>query len=54
MEKIVSYIPLNWELLRNPVNWVFVFLMIALAGVGLALIMQQFTASNVTSNGEVE
>jgi len=54
MEKFISYIPLNWEILRNPVNWVIVFLMIAIAGVGIALIMQQFSASNVTSNGEVE
>lgn len=48
MEKIVSYIPLNWELLKNPINWVMVFLMIAIAGVGLTLIMQQFSTSNAT------
>lgn len=52
MEKIVSYIPVNWELAKNPVNWIIVFLMIALAGVGIALIMQQF--SDTTSNGVVE
>lgn len=40
VETIKGYIPLNWPLLLNPVNWVIVFLMLALAGVSLALIAQ--------------
>lgn len=38
MDKLKSILPLNFELMGNPVNWVIVTLMIALAGVGLALI----------------
>jgi len=53
MEKIMSYIPLNWELIKNPVNWVIVFLMIALAGMALAAIMQQASGNGATDNGEV-
>jgi len=52
MEKIKGLIPLNWELLANPVNWIIVFLMLALAGVGLALIARS-TNGDTTSNGEV-
>lgn len=38
LNKVAGYIPLNFQLLANPVNWIIVFLMLALAGVGLALI----------------
>jgi hypothetical protein len=30
---------INWELLRNPVNWIIVALMLAIATFGLALLM---------------
>jgi hypothetical protein len=36
-------IPINWELIGNPVNWVVVALMIALAGVALAVIIKPGT-----------
>jgi hypothetical protein len=51
MEKILSYIPLNWELMKNPVNWVIIFLMVTLAGMALAAIMSQ--RGDATDNGEV-
>jgi hypothetical protein len=38
IEKLKAAIPLNWELAGNPVNWVIVFLMIAIAGLALSLI----------------
>jgi len=38
--KIKGALPLNWPLLGNPVNWIVVFLMVAIAGAGLALIIQ--------------
>lgn len=50
MDKIKGLIPLNWELLGNPVNWIIVFLMLALAGVGLALIAR--STNETTSNGD--
>ena len=39
MEKLKSIIPLNFALMSNPVNWVIITLMVVLAGLGLALIM---------------
>lgn len=53
MEKIISYIPLNWELMKNPYNWVIIALMIALAGVGLLLIMKSTAANEASDIGEV-
>lgn len=50
IEKIKSFLPLNFQLLGNPVNWIIVFLMIALAGVGLALIAQSKT--DILPNGD--
>lgn len=50
LEKIKGYIPINFELVSNPVNWIIVFLMIALAGVGLALI----ASSTADSKNQVE
>ena len=29
----------NWELLRNPVNWIIVALMLAIAAFGLCVVM---------------
>jgi hypothetical protein len=39
-------IPINWELAGNPVNWVMVALMIAIAGVALAVIVKPGTLIN--------
>lgn len=33
----MKYIPLDFELMLNPVNWVIVWLMIAIAAAGFAL-----------------
>lgn len=38
LTKIKDALPLNWALLGNPVNWIIVFLMIAIAGAGIAFI----------------
>lgn len=35
---------LNWELLRNPYNWIVVFLMVTMAVAGLTL-LQPYAAS---------
>jgi hypothetical protein len=45
VEKIKSLIPLNWALLGNPINWVIVVLMIAIAGYSVALIFNNSTAN---------
>lgn len=38
MEKLKSYVPINFELASNPVNWIIVALMVLSAGVALAVI----------------
>jgi hypothetical protein len=38
LSDIKDKMPLNFELAGNPVNWVIVFLMIAIAGLALSLI----------------
>lgn len=40
LDKVKDYIPLNFSLLGNPVNWVIITLMVMLAGVALSFIMQ--------------
>ena len=32
---------INWELLKNPVNWIIVALMLAIATFGLCLLMSE-------------
>lgn len=44
LNEIKAKIPVNWELLGNPVNWIIVFLMIAVAGAALALIVSSRNA----------
>jgi hypothetical protein len=43
MEK---YIPLNFDLMKNPLNWVIMFLMVVIAGIGAGYI-----ASHVNTGG---
>lgn len=50
MERLKNLIPLNFALLSNPVNWAVIVLMVLLAGIGLALIMNATTIS--PSNSE--
>lgn len=37
-ETAQKYIPINWSLASNPVNWVIVILMVAIAGLAVAYI----------------
>lgn len=46
MEKIKAYIPLNLELMANPINWVIITLMVLIAGLGLSLIMSPTLKNN--------
>jgi predicted membrane channel-forming protein YqfA (hemolysin III family) len=39
LAKLKNLIPVNWALLQNPANWIIVFLMVAIAGAGIAVIM---------------
>lgn len=40
-----SYIPLNFGMMANGYNWVILFLMVAIAGMGLALIFPSIKPS---------
>jgi len=37
----MSFVPINWELVGNPFNWIIVTLMIVLVGLFLAVIFPQ-------------
>lgn len=41
-------IPLNFELMKNPVNWVILSLMVAIAGLGLSLLFPHNAVSSAT------
>lgn len=41
LDRIRNSIPLNFELAGNPVNWIIVLLMVAIAGMGVSLIFHQ-------------
>lgn len=43
MDKLKELLPLNFNLMANPVNWVTIALMIAIAGVGIVIIFPQLT-----------
>ena len=49
MEKLKTFIPLNFALLSNPVNWVIVTLMVLLAGFALAHVLST-TATDQTKS----
>lgn len=38
METAKKYLPINFELVSNPVNWLIVILMVVTAGIALSLI----------------
>jgi hypothetical protein len=46
-------IPLNWELLKNPINWIILLLMVWIAGLALSLIFhRQFLPTPTSPTGE--
>lgn len=40
IDKIKDYAPINYDLASNWINWVIVFLMVAIAGLAISLIFQ--------------
>lgn len=45
-ENVKKYVPLNWSLLANPVNWAIVILMLAIAALALAHIFPKTNSEN--------
>lgn len=42
----MDWVPINWELVKNPLNWAIVVLMLVIAGFGLHLLLpKQFPQS---------
>jgi hypothetical protein len=46
---IKDYVPLNLELMAHPINWIIIVLMVAIAGLGIALITHSAAAAPVNS-----
>lgn len=42
---IADKVPINWGLIRNPVNWIIILLMIFLFGLGLKLVFHNTPAT---------
>lgn len=45
LEKIMGWVPLNFDLMKNPVNWIIITMMVLLAGIALAFVMKSTTIS---------
>jgi hypothetical protein len=39
LDKIKAALPINWELAANPINWIYILLMIAIAGAAIAFVL---------------
>ena len=47
-----DWLPINWELMKNPYNWVIIILMLAIAGFALHLVLPQyFDGATTTTQG---
>jgi hypothetical protein len=44
-DRLKSYAPINFELAGNPVNWIIVLLMVAIAGLAISLIFHPVEAT---------
>lgn len=40
-----AYIPLNWGMMSNGYNWIILIMMVAIAGMGLALVFPTAVAT---------
>lgn len=40
---------LNWELLSHPMNWVVIFLMLFIGGIGITLVLNMFSTPSQSS-----
>ena len=42
---MLDYLPLNFQMMRHPYNWIVLILMVSIAGFGLALVFPSVAAS---------
>ncbi len=48
----MNWVPINWDLAKNPFNWVIIFLMVTLAAVPLALLHEYFSEHKSTPQAQ--
>lgn len=41
-------LPINWPLIRNPINWGIVLLMVLIGGIGVDIILTAVTSKGTT------
>lgn len=46
----MEYVPLNFGLMADPVNWLIVALMVAIGGFGLSLVVHGFDINKTVSD----
>lgn len=51
MNKIASYIPVNWGLISNPLNWVTILLMVIIGGFAAQQVVRLVQQKGTTANG---
>ncbi len=44
MDRLKGFIPLNFEIMSHPANWVVLLLMVYIAGLGLSLLVNPAVA----------
>lgn len=47
---MLDKLPINWEVIMNPLNWVTVLLMLAIAGIALHIFLPNINVPGVTSH----
>lgn len=45
MGEILSKLPINWGLIKNPLNWVIIVLMLLIAGIAFDVIARGISAT---------
>ncbi|MEM4066706.1 MAG: hypothetical protein QXV17_07590 [Candidatus Micrarchaeaceae archaeon] len=46
MANVEKMIPLNWAIIKEPLNWIILFLMVLFAGLAAEVIMQWIKQTN--------
>lgn len=46
--EVSRYVPLNWEIIKQPVNWIILLLMVILAGFILDIAVAYFQSLNAS------
>lgn len=47
----MDWVPINWGLIKNPLNWITIILMVIIAGFAAQQAVRLFQAQGVKTNG---